>query len=355
LRDGTSLAAQRPVLTRDEILSKKAITIRGARHHNLQGIDVAFPLGCLVCVTGVSGSGKSSLARDILCYAARRHLGLTAPRPGVHDRIEGLGQIDKVIEVDQSPLGRSPRSSAATYTAIYDEVRKIFASTREAKIRGYTASRFSFNVRGGRCEECQGQGVKKVPLHFLPDLTIPCPVCRGRRFNRATLEIRYRGKSIADVLDMSVEAALEFFANFPALVRPIQALADVGLGYLTLGQPSSHLSGGEAQRVKLAAELARTATGRTLFLLDEPTTGLHFADVDNPLRVLRRLVDLGNTLVIIEHNLDVIAAADWVLDLGPEGGAAGGRLVAAGTPQEVAAWAESITGQYLRKHLRKEH
>jgi excinuclease ABC subunit A len=328
-----------------------SLTIFGARHHNLKGIDVSFPLGRLVCVTGVSGSGKSSLARDILGNAARRHVGLTAPRPGAHDRIKGLEHIDKVIEVDQSPLGRSPRSSAATYTGVFDEVRKIFTATREAKVRGYTASRFSFNVKGGRCEECQGQGVRKVALHFLPDLTVPCPVCRGRRFNRATLEIRYRGLSIADVLDLSVADALDFFANFPAVVRPLRALADVGLGYLTLGQPSSHLSGGEAQRVKLAAELARTATGKTLFLLDEPTTGLHFADVDNLVGVLRRLVEPGNTMVIIEHHPDVIAAADWVIDLGPEGGAAGGYLVAAGTPEEVACCPESVTGRYLRKYF----
>ncbi len=354
LRGDVPPDGRRPApLSREEVLARPAVTVRGARHHNLKALDVAFPLGCLVCVTGVSGSGKSSLVRDILGYAARRHVGLTAPRPGAHDRIEGLANIDKVIEVDQSPLGRSPRSSAATYTGIFDEVRKVFASTREAKIRGYTASRFSFNVRGGRCEECQGQGVQKVALQFLPDLTVPCPVCRGRRFNRATLEIRYRDKSIADVLDLSVEAALEFFVNFPALVRPLQALRDVGLGYLTLGQPSSHLSGGEAQRVKLAAELAKTATGRTLFLLDEPTTGLHFADVDNLLGVLRRLVERGNTLVIIEHNLDVIAAADWVIDLGPEGGAAGGHLVVAGTPAEVACCAGSITGHYLGQQRRR--
>jgi excinuclease ABC subunit A len=325
------------------------IVVHGARHHNLKNLDVAFPLGRMICVTGVSGSGKSSLVRDILCNAARRHLGLTAPPPGTHDRIDGLDQIDKVIEVDQSPLGRSARSSAATYTGIYDEIRRIFAGTREAKLRGYTPSRFSFNVKGGRCEACQGQGVRKVPLHFLPDLTVPCPVCRGRRFNPATLAIRYRGKSIADVLDLSVAAALEFFANFPALVRALQALVDVGLGYLTLGQPSSALSGGEAQRVKLAAELARTATGRTLFLLDEPTTGLHFADVATLLSVLRRLVDAGNTMIIIEHHLDVIAAADWVIDLGPEGGAAGGYLLAAGTPADVANCAASITGRFLRK------
>jgi excinuclease ABC subunit A len=353
LREGPAGGRHRSGLDRQQVLARKALTVRGARHHNLKGIDVAFPLGCLVCVTGVSGSGKSSLTRDILGYAARRHVGLAAPRPGVHDRIEGLQHIDKVIEVDQSPLGRSPRSSAATYTGIFDEVRKIFAATREAKVRGYTASRFSFNVKGGRCEECQGQGVQKVALHFLPDLTVPCPVCRGRRFNRATLEIRYRDRSIADVLDLSVEAALRFFANFPALVRPLQALVDVGLGYLSLGQPSNHLSGGEAQRVKLAAELARTATGQTLFLLDEPTTGLHFADVDNLLGVLRRLVEPGNTLVVIEHNLDMIAAADWVIDLGPEGGDEGGHLVIAGTPEEVARCPASVTGQYLVRHLRR--
>jgi excinuclease ABC subunit A len=323
------------------------ICICGAREHNLKNIDVAFPLGRLTCVTGVSGSGKSSLVIDILSNAMRRHLKLSAHPPGAHDRIEGLEALDKVIEVDQSPLGRSSRSSAATYTGIFDEIRRVLAGTREAKLRGYTSSRFSFNVKGGRCEECHGQGVLKVPLHFLPDLTIVCPACRGRRFNPATLAIRYRGKSIADVLDLSTAAALEFFANFPALVRPLQALVDVGLGYLTLGQPSRALSGGEAQRVKLAAEMARTTTGRTLFLLDEPTTGLHFADVRTLLSVLQRLVDAGNTMIIIEHNLDVMAAADWVIDLGPEAGDAGGYLVAAGTLEEVANCPASITGRYL--------
>jgi excinuclease ABC subunit A len=323
------------------------LAIHGARHHNLKGIDVAFPLGRLVCVTGVSGSGKSSLARDTLGSAVRRHLGLAAPPPGAHDRIDGLDRIDKIIEVDQAALGRSPRSSAATYTGIADEIRRLFASTREAKARGYGPSRFSFNVKGGRCEECQGAGVRKVALHFLPDLAVPCPVCRGKRFNRPTLEVRYRGKSVADVLELSVAAALEFFTNVPALVRPLQALVDVGLGYLTLGQPSSTLSGGEAQRVKLAAELGRAATGRTLFLLDEPTTGLHFADVLTLLSVLRRLVEPGNSVVVIEHNLDVIAAADWVIDLGPEGGAAGGHLVAAGTPEDVAQCQASVTGRFL--------
>ncbi|MCC6420171.1 MAG: excinuclease ABC subunit UvrA [Gemmataceae bacterium] len=347
LRAGTAGRVARPDLP----LPTAWLTVRGARHHNLKGIDAAFPLGRLVCVTGVSGSGKSSLVRDTLAAAARRALGLPAPPPGAHDAIEGLEQIDKLIEVDQSALGRSPRSSPATYTGVFDEVRRLFAATRAAKVRGYGASRFSFNVKGGRCEECQGQGVRKVALHLLPDLTVPCPVCRGRRFNRATLEVRCKGRSIADVLDLSVEAALAFFANVPSLARPLQALADVGLGYLTLGQPSNTLSGGEAQRVKLATELGRSATGRTLFLLDEPTTGLHFADVVTLLRVLRRLIEPGNSVVVIEHNLDVIAAADWILDLGPEGGAAGGQLLVAGPPEAVAACPASVTGRFLRDAL----
>ncbi len=330
-------------------LLRSTLTIRGARHHNLKNIDVAIPLGRLVCVSGVSGSGKSSLARDILCHAIRKHLGLQAPQPGNHDRIDGLELIDKVIEVDQTPLGRSSRSNPATYTGLYDEVRKVYAGTRPAKVRGYKANRFSFNVRGGRCEECLGQGFLRVALQFLPDLTVPCRLCRGRRFNRPTLDITYKGKSVADVLDMPVSEALEFFQNIPALVRPLQALADVGLGYLTLGQPSSALSGGEAQRVKLAAELARSVTGHTLFLLDEPTTGLHFSDVAALLGVLRRLVDGGNTLVVIEHHLDVIAAADWIIDLGPEGGAGGGHLLCAGPPEELASCPDSITGRFLRE------
>ena len=324
------------------------LTIHGARHHNLKNIDVEIPLGRLVCVTGVSGSGKSSLARDILCHAARKRLGLQAPTPGEHDGIDGLEQIDKVIEVDQTPLGRSSRSNPATYTGLYDEIRKVFAGTRLAKVRGYKANRFSFNVRGGRCEECLGQGFVRMALQFLPDLTVPCRMCRGRRFNRPTLDITYKGKSIADVLDMAVSDALEFFQNIPALVRPLQGLVDVGLGYLTLGQPSSALSGGEAQRVKLAAELARSTTGNTLFLLDEPTTGLHFSDVATLLGVLRRLVEAGNTLVVIEHHLDVIAAADWIIYLGPEGGAAGGYLLCSGPPRQVASCPESITGGFLR-------
>ncbi len=328
-----------------------ALTIHGARQHNLKNITVSIPLGKLVCLTGVSGSGKSSLARDILCYAARRHLGLKAPTPGIHDHIDGLDLIDKVIEVDQRRLGRSSRSNPASYTGVYDEIRKIFATTKIAKARGYKANRFSFNVRGGRCEECQGQGLQRVAQDFLPDLTVPCPVCRGMRFNAATLEVRYKDRSIADILDMPIQEAKDFFANIPAIHRVLQALLDVGLGYLHLGQPSSTLSGGEAQRVKLATELAKTATGRTLFLLDEPTTGLHFGDVANLLRVLRQLVAAGNTLLVIEHNLMLIAAADWVIDLGPEGGEAGGYLVTAGTPRAVAACEKSITGQFLREYV----
>jgi excinuclease ABC subunit A len=324
------------------------ITIRGARHHNLKNLTVSIPLGNLVAITGVSGSGKSSLARDTLCYAARRHLGQLAPIPRAFDCVEGLEHIDKVIEVDQKRLGRSSRSNPASYTGVFDEIRKVFAATKTAKVRGYKATRFSFNVSGGRCEECQGQGSLRVALQFLPELTAPCPACQGKRFNRATLEVRYRDRTITDVLDMAIGVARDFFANIPAIHRVLDALVDVGLGYLCLGQPSSTLSGGEAQRVKLAAELAKTATGRTLFLLDEPTTGLHFGDVANLIRVLRRLVMAGNTLVVIEHNLDLIRAADWVIDLGPEGGAAGGYLVVAGTPLEMAQCASSITGRFLK-------
>jgi excinuclease ABC subunit A len=327
------------------------LSVQGARHHNLQNIDVAFPLGRWTCLTGVSGSGKSSLARDVLLYAVRRHLGLLAPPPGAHDAIAGLQHIDKVIEVDQKPLGRSSRSTPATYTGLFDEVRKVFATARLAKIRGYKANRFSFNVRGGRCEECQGQGSLRVALQFLPDLNVPCPSCQGRRFNRATLEILYRGRSIADVLAMPIAEAADFFANVPGIRRGVQALRDVGLGYMLLGQPASTLSGGEAQRIKLAAELAKPNTGRTLYLLDEPTTGLHFADVANLARVLRQLVAAGNTLVVIEHHPDLIAAADWIIDLGPGGGPAGGQLLAAGTPQQVAADPHSVIGPFLGRAI----
>jgi len=324
-----------------------SLRLRGVTHHNLKNVDVAIPLGRLVCLTGVSGSGKSSLARDVLLAAARRHLGLVAPTPGEHAEIEGLEHLDKVIEVDQRPLGRSSRSTPASYVGILDELRKVFAATRTAKARGYKPNRFSFNVKGGRCETCQGQGTLRVTLKLLPQLRIPCPVCHGKRYNPATLEAAYRGKSIADVLNLTVADALAFFANVPTLEKPLAVLAEVGLGYLTLGQPSRTLSGGEAQRVKLSAELARTSTGRTLYLLDEPTTGLHFVDVARLTALLRRLVDAGNTVLVIEHNLDLIAASDWLIDLGPGGGEAGGNVVASGTPEEVARTAGSRTGFYL--------
>ncbi len=311
-------------------------------------MTVAIPLGKLVCLTGVSGSGKSSLARDILCYAARRHLGLKAPVPGAHDRIDGLETIDRVIEVDQKRLGPSSRSNPASYTGVFDEIRTIFAATRTAQVRGYKANRFSFNVRGGRCEDCRGQGCKRIAQNFLPDLTVPCPTCHGKRFNRATLEVRYKDRSIADVLEMPIAEALTFFVNIPAIRLVLQALADVGLGYLCLGQPSNTLSGGEAQRVKLAAELAKKTTGQALYLLDEPTTGLHFGDVANLLRVLRQLVAAGNTMLVIEHHPDMIAAADWIIDLGPEGGEAGGYVVAVGTPSDIAHCERSSTGRFLR-------
>jgi len=333
--------------TLESVPHDQCLTLRGVRHHNLKNIDVAFPLGCWTCLTGVSGSGKSSLARDVLCYAARRHLGFVAPPPGAHDEITGLESIDRICEVDQRPLGRSSRSNPATYTGVFDEIRNVFAMTRLAKIRGYKANRFSFNVRGGRCEECQGQGSLRDALQVMPDVTVPCPTCNGKRFNRATLDVLYRGRSIADVLAMPIGAALDFFANIPAIQRGLAALADVGLGYMLLGQPARTLSGGEAQRVKLAAELARPAAGKTLFLFDEPTTGLHFADVANLVRVLRQLVAVGNTLIVIEHHPGLIAAADWVIDLGPGGGPAGGQVLAAGTPQQVAKMPESVIGPYL--------
>jgi excinuclease ABC subunit A len=350
-REAGEFQAERESSAGDQALSSRGargLRIRGARHHNLKNIDVAFPLGRLIAVSGVSGSGKSSLVRDILAHAARRRLGLQAPPPGAHDAVEGLEHIDKVIEVNQQPIGRSSRSCPATYTGLFDDLRQVFAATRAAKARGAKANRFSFNTRGGRCEECQGQGELKPDAHWLPELRVPCPACQGRRFNPATLAILYRGKSIADVLDMTVAEAAAFFANLPALQRALQPLAEVGLGYLTLGQPANTLSGGEAQRVKLATELARTATGRTLYLLDEPTTGLHVSDVANLVRVLRQLVAAGNTVVVIEHHLDVIAAADWVIDLGPEAGDGGGRLVCAGPPDELTTSADSVTGLFLR-------
>ncbi len=302
-------------------------------------------------MTGVSGSGKSSLLSETLARALVRRLGGLASKPGPHTSLRGASQIDKIVEIDQSPIGRTPRSNPATYAGAFDEIRKVYAGTREAKQRGYRTGRFSFNVKGGRCEECQGQGQQKIEMNFLPDLYVPCPVCEGKRFNRQTLEIRYKDRSIADVLDMRIDEAAGFFENFPVLARLLGCLQEVGLGYMTLGQSSNTLSGGEAQRIKLAAELSRVDTGKTLYLLDEPTTGLHFDDIKKLLAVLGRLVDLGNTVIVIEHNLDVIKTADWIIDLGPEGGQRGGEIVATGTPEEIAALPENHTGRFLREVL----
>lgn len=329
----------------------RSITIEGVNTNNLRNITANFPLGVLCCVTGVSGSGKSSLINETLARALVRRLGGSAPKPGPHTSLRGASQIDKIIEIDQQPIGRSPRSNAATYIGAFDEIRKIFAATREAKQYGFKANRFSFNVQGGRCEKCQGQGVQRIEMNFLPDLFVPCSECDGKRFNRQTLAVKFRGHSIADVLDLSVDEAAEFFANFEHIHRMLTSLQAVGLGYLGLGQSSTTLSGGEAQRIKLAAELARVETGNTLYLLDEPTTGLHFDDIRKLLDVLQRLVDRGNTIIVIEHNLDVLKAADWLIDLGPEGGSGGGYLTAAGTPEEIAALADNHTGQYLRDVL----
>jgi excinuclease ABC subunit A len=323
------------------------LVVRGARAHNLKDLEVRFPLGTFTCVTGVSGSGKSTLVNEILFEALARHFYRRRTIPGVHDRIDGLERIDKVIDIDQSPIGRTPRSNPATYTGLFTPIRQLFAELPESKIRGYPPGRFSFNVKGGRCEACSGDGLVKIEMHFLPDVYVPCEVCRGRRYNRETLEVLYKGRSIADVLDMTVEEALEFFDAVPIIRRRLETLHDVGLGYIHLGQAATTLSGGEAQRVKLATELAKRDTGRTLYILDEPTTGLHFEDVRMLLEVLHRLVDRGNTVLVIEHHMDVIKTADWVIDLGPEGGEAGGRLVAEGTPEMVAANPLSHTGRFL--------
>ncbi|HUU89910.1 MAG TPA: excinuclease ABC subunit UvrA [Phycisphaerae bacterium] len=336
---------------RRRVRKRRSIRILGAQENNLQGLNITVPLGCLVCVTGVSGSGKSTLVAQTLVPALRRKLYGSRVKPGAHRRLTGADQIDRVIEIDQSPIGRTPRSNAATYTKVFDQIRRVFAQTREAKVRGYGPGRFSFNVKGGRCEVCQGQGVRKVEMHFLPDVYVTCRECNGTRFGRETLEIAYRAKTIADVLEMRVSEALRFFENFPRIVEQLGTLDAVGLGYITLGQNSTTLSGGEAQRVKLSAELGKRSTGRTIYVLDEPTTGLHFADIQRLLDVLARLVDMGNTVLVVEHNFEVIKSADWIIDLGPEGGDAGGRIVAEGTPEQVAAIPASYTGQYLARHL----
>ncbi|MBA3796792.1 MAG: excinuclease ABC subunit UvrA, partial [Chloroflexi bacterium] len=332
----------------------KALVVRGARAHNLKDLDVRFPLGTFTAVTGVSGSGKSTLVTEILYRALARQLSGAREQPADHDRVEGLEAIDKVIEIDQSPIGRTPRSNPATYTGLFGPIRELFAGVPESRLRGYKPGRFSFNVKGGRCENCRGDGILKIEMQFLPDVYVPCEVCGGKRYNREALEIHYRGHSIADVLEMTVEEALEVFQPVPSVRTKLQTLVDVGLGYVRMGQPATTLSGGEAQRVKLATELSRRATGRTVYLLDEPTTGLHFADVEKLLQVLHRLVETGNTVIVIEHNLDVIKTADWIIDLGPEGGARGGEVVVAGTPEEVAAAADSATGEYLARVLRGE-
>jgi excinuclease ABC subunit A len=329
----------------------RSIEVKGAAQNNLKDIDVKFPLGVFTCVTGVSGSGKSTLVSQILLRALKRRLYQSRERPGRHKNVLGTSQVDKVIEIDQSPIGKTPRSNPATYTGVFDLMRKLFSMTREAKIRGYKPGRFSFNVRGGRCESCKGQGTKKIEMHFLPDVYVTCQSCKGTRFNPETLQVTYKGKNIAEVLDMRIADTLDFFANFPKIVRVLQTLMDVGLGYMQLGQSSTTLSGGEAQRVKLSAELGKAATGHTLYILDEPTTGLHFADIHNLLNVLGRLCDMGNTVVVIEHNLDVIKIADYIIDLGPEGGDAGGQVVVAGAPEEIVENKKSYTAKYLKPKL----
>ena len=329
------------------------ITVKGARQNNLKNIDVPFPLGVMTCVTGVSGSGKSSLVNEILYKHLAKELNRARVKAGEHDGIEGLDQLDKVINIDQSPIGRTPRSNPATYTGVFDMIRDLFAGTKDAKAKGYKKGRFSFNISGGRCEACRGDGIIKIEMHFLPDVYVPCEVCGGKRYNRETLEVTYKGKNIYDVLDMTVDEACDFFQNVPSILRKIETLKEVGLGYIRLGQPSTTLSGGEAQRVKLATELSRRSTGRTIYILDEPTTGLHFADVHKLVEILRRLSEGGNTVVVIEHNLEVIKTADYIIDIGPEGGDQGGMVVAAGTPEEIATNEKSYTGQYLDKILKK--
>ncbi|MDP9189091.1 MAG: excinuclease ABC subunit UvrA [Actinomycetota bacterium] len=352
---GQYLAGQRSIPVPEQRREPAGeLAVRGARQHNLKGIDVSIPLGVFCCVTGVSGSGKSTLVNETLYPAVANRLHQAKLRPGAHDRIDGIKQVDKIIAIDQSPIGRTPRSNPATYTNVFDHIRQLYSQTREARARGYKPGRFSFNVKGGRCEVCRGDGQIKIEMHFLPDVYVPCEQCHGKRYNRETLEVRFKGKSIADVLEMPVVEAAEFFADIPKISRRLRTLNDVGLDYIRLGQPATQLSGGEAQRVKLATELSKVATGATLYILDEPTTGLHFADVQRLLDVLDRLVEAGNTVVVIEHNLDVIKTADHIIDLGPEGGEGGGRLLAAGSPEQVAAVPESYTGEFLAELLEPE-
>ena len=330
------------------------LKIKGAQENNLKKVDVKIPLGIMTCVTGVSGSGKSSLVNEILYKHLARDLNRARCVPGRHTGIEGIDQLDKVIDIDQSPIGRTPRSNPATYTGVFDQIRDLFASTQDAKARGYSKGRFSFNVKGGRCEACGGDGIIKIEMHFLPDVYVPCEVCGGRRYNRETLEVKYKGKNIYDVLDMTVEEAMPFFENLPSIRRKIETLYDVGLSYVKLGQPSTTLSGGEAQRIKLATELSKRSTGKTIYILDEPTTGLHFADVHKLVDILHKLAEGGNTVVVIEHNLDVIKTADYIIDMGPEGGEGGGTVIAEGTPEKVAENPVSYTGIYIKKMLDKE-
>jgi excinuclease ABC subunit A len=339
--------------TRCAVDPQLRLTIKGARGNNLKNIDVSIPLGVMTCVTGVSGSGKSTLINDTLYRAAAGALNKSNYDAAPHDELIGLEFIDRVIDISQGPIGRTPRSNPATYTGLFTAVREIFAGTQEARSRGYRPGRFSFNVKGGRCEACQGDGVIRVEMHFLPDVYVSCDVCKGKRYNRETLEVKYKGKNIHEVLEMTVEEALNFLTNVPVIARKLQTLADVGLSYIKLGQNATTLSGGEAQRIKLAKELSKRATGNTLYILDEPTTGLHFYDIENLLQVLLRLRDHGNTIVVIEHNLDVIKTADWIIDLGPEGGDGGGTLLAEGTPEDVAANSGSYTGQYLAPVLER--
>jgi excinuclease ABC subunit A len=327
----------------------KELIITGAEEHNLKKVDVKIPLGMFVGITGVSGSGKSTLINDILVKTVAAKLNRAKNRPGKHKEIVGIDQLDKIISINQAPIGRTPRSNPATYTRVFTDIRDLFAGTSEARTRGYKAGRFSFNVKGGRCEDCQGDGMKKIEMHFLPDIYVACEVCHGRRYNKEAMEISYRGKNIADVLDMTVDDALEFFDAIPTIKTKLETLVAVGLGYIHLGQPATTLSGGEAQRIKLSTELSKRATGSTLYVLDEPTTGLHFDDVRKLLEVLQRLVDMGNTVLTIEHNLDVIKSVDYVIDMGPDGGEAGGMVVAAGTPEEVTKIKKSYTGQWLKK------